>query len=564
MAQDHAALLHDPRRRGDQLRGHRRQVHRRRDHGRVRRPGRPRGPRPARLLRGAADARRRRRVRGRAAPRAGAQLLDPDRDQLRRGGRRGDRRRRRRRLHRDRPHRRPGAADGGAGRARPRLPDRAHRRARRRLPRRSTTSASSRSRGRASRSRSTSWPGSARPARGSTSPASAASPASSAAARRWRRWRRRWPRAEARRGRRRSAIVAEPGVGKSRLCHEFAERCRGEGLEVFEAQAQAHGTLDPVHAGAADAARLLRRSARRARAAWRARRSPAARCCSTPSFAEELPLIFDFLGVPDPERPLAAAERRGAPARAGRDRLPARQRAEAAQDAGPGGRGPALDRRRQRGDAGRAGRLDRRHATRSRSSTSGPSTRPPGPARPLPPALAGAADPPTPRELLRDLAGDDPSLDGLDEPIHERTRRQPVLHRGDRPRAGRGGHLEGERGAYRLARPIEDAGVPATVQAVLAARIDRLDPAAKQLLQVASVVGKEVSDAALGLTAGPASAEEIEPVAARADRRRLPLRGRALPAAGARLPPPADPRGRLRQPAGRSAGARPTRRRRGR
>ena len=37
--------------------------------------------------------------------------------------------------------------------------------------------------------------------------------------------------------------------------------------------------------------------------------------------------------------------------------------------------------------------------------------------------------------------------------------------------------------------------MPATVQAVLAARIDRLDPDAKQLLQVASVVGKEVSGA---------------------------------------------------------------------
>ena len=44
--------------------------------------------------------------------------------------------------------------------------------------------------------------------------------------------------------------------------------------------------------------------------------------------------------------------------------------------------------------------------------------------------------------------------------------------------------------------------MPVTVQAVLAARIDRLDPAAKQLLQVASVVGKEVSGRALGMTAG--------------------------------------------------------------
>ena len=41
------------------------------------------------------------------------------------------------------------------------------------------------------------------------------------------------------------------------------------------------------------------------------------------------------------------------------------------------------------------------------------------------------------REMLRDLAGEDPSLDGLGELVHERTAGQPVLHRGDRPRAGR-------------------------------------------------------------------------------------------------------------------------------
>jgi tetratricopeptide (TPR) repeat protein len=52
--------------------------------------------------------------------------------------------------------------------------------------------------------------------------------------------------------------------------------------------------------------------------------------------------------------------------------------------------------------------------------------------------------------------------------------------------------ITGERGDYRLARPYESAQVPATVQAVLAARIDRLDPADKRLLQAAAVVGKDV------------------------------------------------------------------------
>ncbi len=52
--------------------------------------------------------------------------------------------------------------------------------------------------------------------------------------------------------------------------------------------------------------------------------------------------------------------------------------------------------------------------------------------------------------------------------------------------------------------------MPVTVQAILAARIDRLDPDAKQLLQVASVVGKELGARALRLTAG-LEEEEMEP-----------------------------------------------------
>ena len=54
------------------------------------------------------------------------------------------------------------------------------------------------------------------------------------------------------------------------------------------------------------------------------------------------------------------------------------------------------------------------------------------------------------------------------------------------------GALTGERGAYRLTRPIQAIEVPATVQVILAARIDRLSADDKQLLQTASVIGKDV------------------------------------------------------------------------
>ena len=65
----------------------------------------------------------------------------------------------------------------------------------------------------------------------------------------------------------------------------------------------------------------------------------------------------------------------------------------------------------------------------------------------------------------------------------------------------------GERGAHQQVRPIDTVEVPATVQAVLAARIDRLSAADKALLQTASVVGK---DAPLGLLQAIAEFDEDE------------------------------------------------------
>ena len=52
--------------------------------------------------------------------------------------------------------------------------------------------------------------------------------------------------------------------------------------------------------------------------------------------------------------------------------------------------------------------------------------------------------------------------------------------------------LLGERGKYRMAGSFEITQVPATVHAVLAARIDRLSADEKRLLQSAAVIGKDV------------------------------------------------------------------------
>src|SRR4029453_12712328 len=59
------------------------------------------------------------------------------------------------------------------------------------------------------------------------------------------------------------------------------------------------------------------------------------------------------------------------------------------------------------------------------------------------------------------------------------------------------GGLVGERGAYRPCKSLDSLQVPATVQAVLGARIDRPAPGEKRLLQTAAVIGTEVPFALL-------------------------------------------------------------------
>jgi class 3 adenylate cyclase/tetratricopeptide (TPR) repeat protein len=103
---------------------------------------------------------------------------------------------------------------------------------------------------------------------------------------------------------------------------------------------------------------------------------------------------------------------------------------------------------------------------------------------PLPPASAD--------EFLQALLGADPGLEPLKQLLIARTQGNPFFLEESVRTLVETGVLVGERGAYRLARPLEGLQVPATVQAVLAARIDRLPPEEKRLLQTAAVIGTEV------------------------------------------------------------------------
>ena len=103
---------------------------------------------------------------------------------------------------------------------------------------------------------------------------------------------------------------------------------------------------------------------------------------------------------------------------------------------------------------------------------------------PLPPESAD--------ELLDALLGTDMALAPLKRLLVERTEANPLFLEESVRGLVETGALVAERGAFRLTRPVEHLTIPATVQAILAARVNRLMAEAKRLLQIAAVVGKDV------------------------------------------------------------------------
>jgi class 3 adenylate cyclase/tetratricopeptide (TPR) repeat protein len=95
-------------------------------------------------------------------------------------------------------------------------------------------------------------------------------------------------------------------------------------------------------------------------------------------------------------------------------------------------------------------------------------------------------------ELLQALLGDDRSLAPLTQLLIARTEGNPFFLEESVRTLVETGVLVGTPGAYRLAKPFDALQVPATVQAVLTARIDRLPVEDKRLLQTAAVIGTEV------------------------------------------------------------------------
>jgi tetratricopeptide (TPR) repeat protein len=108
---------------------------------------------------------------------------------------------------------------------------------------------------------------------------------------------------------------------------------------------------------------------------------------------------------------------------------------------------------------------------------------------PLPPESAD--------ELLKVLLGEDSTVEPLKRLLIERTEGNPFFLEESVRTLVETKVLVGERGAYRLAKAAQSLQIPATAKSILAARIDRLAPEAKRLLQAAAVIGKDVPFALL-------------------------------------------------------------------
>ena len=291
-------------------------------------------------------------------------------------------------------------------------------------------------------------------------------------------------------------VVGEPGVGKSRLCHEFVQRVRARGIPVYAAHGLAHGKNVPF---------LVLLELTRAYfgitpqdGEQSAREKIAGKLLLLDRSLEDmLPLAFDFLGVPDPERPapsMDAETRQRRLFEVARRIVPARSRREPAvfliEDLHwiDGGSEMFVAQQVERVPGTRTLLILNFRPEYHAPWMSEPQYRPLVLA-PLGPAAVA--------ELLQDLLGTDRSLAGLPAAVQERTGGNPFFVEEVVQALVDAGNLEGRRGAYRLVHPIGHMAIPTSVHDVLAARIDRLPEREKEVLQTAAVIGKHVPERVL-------------------------------------------------------------------
>ncbi|MCV7125841.1 ATP-binding protein [Mycobacterium lacus] len=126
-------------------------------------------------------------------------------------------------------------------------------------------------------------------------------------------------------------------------------------------------------------------------------------------------------------------------------------------------------------------------------------------------------------ELVEELLGEHPSILGLSRVVVDRAAGLPFCAEEIVRDLAERGELQGVPGAYECGREVRDIHVPASVQAIIGARIDRLGAAAKRTLHAAAVIGAQFDTELLALLldltpdaldlAPLIQAELVEPVA---------------------------------------------------
>ena len=305
-------------------------------------------------------------------------------------------------------------------------------------------------------------------------------------------------------------VVGEAGVGKSRLCLEFLDRCRERGLLVVRASCPAYGRSVPLLPVRDLLRGLLELEVEDEPAAAR-EKIEATLLELDPGFGSALPLVYDLLGVGADASPLAvdpASRRRRVSEFVGRllqQRSTIAPLILAIED---------LHWIDPESDELLARIVDAVGWTRtllvlnfrqgySADWMSTPYYTP----LPLVPLDDEAAE-----ELLRSLLGDDPSVRSVRELVRNRTGGNPFFIEEVVQELVAAGSLVGERGSYRPLGELAEIQIPMSVVAVIEARIDRLPEREKQLLQTAAVIGRSFSRSVLEAVSAFSSPELEEAI----------------------------------------------------
>ena len=282
------------------------------------------------------------------------------------------------------------------------------------------------------------------------------------------------------------SVVGPPGIGKSRLVREVAAMAAARGVEVFAALCESHTSQVPFHA----VARLLRAATGvegldgpKARERVRER---------VPDADPEDVLLFDdLLGIADPNVALPPID-----PDARRRRLTALINAAALARETPAVY--VVEDAHWIDDVSESMLADFFTVVPQTPSLMFVTYRPEyrgaltqvAGAQTI--AVAPLSDPET-ALLVTELLGADASVGRLADTIAERAAGNPFFAEEIVRELAERGVLQGKRGAYLSTADVADVSVPATLQATIAARIDRLDPKAKRALSAAAVIGSRFS-----------------------------------------------------------------------